>query len=266
MAGAPSTRRPRPRPRTGARRCGRDQSSSSSSPPARRITIWSSSIVTSTGRWLGVHGVVLDGGIEPQAVALLAVVERPLERPGGLLASTAACAGARAARRLGRGLLFLLGCRLLLGGLARCLLGGTGLLLGAALLLGLELGGDRGVVLGAQVDLVGGGVGGAVAVGLQAVLALERLDLLHRHLELVGDPGVGPTLSHPPSDLVKLRTQRPAAHQQAGRLAKAFGCEPHGARDAMAVRSTVRSSLGQSVRGTRAPMRTEWQGGRSCSY
>ena len=65
------------------------------------------------------------------------------------------------------------------------------------------------------------GVGGAVAVGLQPVLALERLDLLHGHLELVRDPRVGTTLSHPPTDLVKLRTQRPAAHEQAGRLAKA---------------------------------------------
>ena len=113
---------------------------------------------------------------------------------------------------------------LLLGGLAGGLLGGLGLLLGAADLLRLELGGDGGVVLGAEVDLVGDGLGGAVAVGLQAVLALERLDLLDGHLELMGDPGVGATLSHPPSDLVKLRTQRPAAHEQAGRLAKALGC------------------------------------------
>ena len=52
-------------------------------------------------------------------------------------------------------------------------------------------------------------------------IALERLDLLHGHLELVSDPRVGTTLSHPPTDLVKLRTQRPAAHEQAGRLAKA---------------------------------------------
>ena len=49
------------------------------------------------GPVLGVHGVVLDGGVEPQAVALLAVVERALERPGGLLAGAAAAA--RRARR-----------------------------------------------------------------------------------------------------------------------------------------------------------------------
>ena len=130
-------------------------------------------------------------------------------------------------RRLGLLLLRRLG----LGGLARGLLGGLRLLLGAADLLGLELGGDRLVVGGAQVDLLGAGaLGGGLAVGLQAVLALEGLDLLDGHLELVGDPRVGATLSHPPADLVKLRTQRPAAHEQAGRLAKALGCRPHGVR------------------------------------
>src|SRR5581483_10677735 len=34
------------------------------------------------GPVLGVDRVVLDGGVEPQAVALLAVVEGPFERPG----------------------------------------------------------------------------------------------------------------------------------------------------------------------------------------
>src|SRR5215216_7593012 len=53
------------------------------------------------GPVLGVDGVVLDGGIEPQAVALLAVVERALERAGGALAAAAAArARARALRRL----------------------------------------------------------------------------------------------------------------------------------------------------------------------
>ena len=86
--------------------------------------------------------------------------------------------------------------------------------------LGVELGGDLRVVLGAQVDLVAGRLGGAVGVRFQTVLALERVDLLDGDLQLVRDPGVGASLSHPPADLVKLRTQRPAAHEQAGRLAK----------------------------------------------
>ena len=61
---------------------------------------------------------------------------------------------------------------------------------------------------------------GAVPVGLQAVLALEGLDLLDGHLKLMGDPCVGATLSHPPTDLVKLGTQGPATHERAGRLAQ----------------------------------------------
>ena len=51
-------------------------------------------------------------------------------------------------------------------------------------------------------------------VYLEILLALERLDLLNGHVELVCDPGVGAALSHPPSDLVKLRTQGPATHER----------------------------------------------------
>ena len=80
---------------------------------------------------------------------------------------------------------------------------------------GLELGGDLRVVFRAQVDLFRSG---AVLfdVGLEALLALEGLDLLDGHFQLVRDPRVGATLSHPPADLVKLRTQGPAAHRRAG--------------------------------------------------
>src|SRR5215204_4015297 len=190
------------------------------------------------GPVLGVDGVVLDGGVEPQAVALLAVVERALERPGGALAAAAARPRGGVLRRLLLLLLLLLLLfgGLLLGRLARGLLGGLRLLLRAAHLLRLELGGDRLVVGRAQVDLVGGrAVGGPVAVGLEPVLALERLDLLDRDFELMSDPRVGATLSHPSTDLVKLRAQRPAAHEQAGRLAKPFRCRPHGERDAVRV-------------------------------
>ena len=117
---------------------------------------------------------------------------------------------------LGGGLLGLGGGLL---GLARLFLRAAGFLLLAALGLLLELGRDRGVVLGAEVDLVGGR-GIAPVAGLQILLALERLDLLNGHVELMRDPGVGTTLSHPPTDLVKLRTQGPAAHTRAGRLAQ----------------------------------------------
>jgi hypothetical protein len=142
---------------------------------------------------LGVHRIVLDRGVEPQPVALLAVVERALERSGGLLATASAGPAARALG-LGGGLLGLLLGGLLLGRPARGLLGGLGLVLGAADLLRLELRGDRRVVLGAEIDLVArDALGDPVAVGLQAVLALERLDLLDGDLELMGDP-VAPSL------------------------------------------------------------------------
>jgi hypothetical protein len=76
----------------------------------------------------------------------------------------------------------------------------------------LELGGDLRVVLGAQIDLLDGGAV-RFASGSRPLLALEGLDLLDGDFELVGDPRVGTTLSHPPADLVKLRTQGPAAHR-----------------------------------------------------
>ena len=53
------------------------------------------------GPVLGVYGVVLDGGVEPQAVALLAVVEGRLERRRRSAAGGAR-RGGRAAARLGR--------------------------------------------------------------------------------------------------------------------------------------------------------------------
>ncbi len=116
-----------------------------------------------TGPVLGVDRVVLDRGVEPQSVALLAVIERALERTrlpaperdaahaAPATAATAACARLRRVLVLVVGVAafglplgrFLLGLRLRLG--ARALGGGFG---------GLELGGDQRVVLGAQVDLV----------------------------------------------------------------------------------------------------------------
>src|SRR3954470_23933629 len=70
---------------------------------------------TVAGPVLGVHGIVLDGGIEPQPVALLAMVERALERPGG-----GPAAGAPAAAPGGAlGLLLLLLVLVLGSGLAR---------------------------------------------------------------------------------------------------------------------------------------------------
>ena len=214
---------------------------------------------------LGVHGVVLDGGVEPQPVALLAVVERPLERAGAPCArrgrgpARVRAWASRPAPRPPRRPPPRRPCARpprrpwpppRRGGPPRP----------RARRRSLASSSARRSTSSVAAPSAG------LAVGLQAVLALERLDLLDGHLELVGDPRVGATLSHPPSDLVKLRTQRPAAHEQAGRLAKAFGCWPHGARDAVAVRSAEAQfgAISSGVPGH--DRRTEWQGGASCSY
>src|SRR4051794_9545764 len=137
------------------------------------------------GPVLGVDGIVLHRGIEPQPVALLAVVEGALERAARrrALARAPGAAAAPARTRLVtvllRGVRRLGGLRLglaalLLLGAAGGLLGRARLLLGALRGLGLELRRDGGVVLRAEVDLLRGALGGAVVVGLELVLALER--------------------------------------------------------------------------------------------
>ena len=170
---------------------------------------------------LGVHGIVLHGGVQPEAVALFAVVEGALERtrrPGAATRTSTAAPG----RALGFLLVLGLGgggsnsgCGLLFRGLARGLFGGTRLFFGLARGFGFELGGDLRVVFRAQVHLFGGGAV-LFEVGLEALLALEGLDLLDGDFQLVRNPRIGATLSHPPADLVKLRTQGPAAHRRAG--------------------------------------------------
>ena len=90
--------------------------------------------------------------------------------------------------------------------------------------LGLELRGNEGVVLGSEVQLLVD-AGSEVAVAArwsELVLALEGVDVLHAHVELVGDPGVGPTLADPAANLVELRFERSPC-QGAGRLPTQFG-------------------------------------------
>ena len=70
-----------------------------------------------------------------------------------------------------------------------------------------RLGGNEGVVLGAQIQLVveaGSPVVAGATVGGQRMLLLERLDVLHGHVQLVGDPRVGPALPDPAADLIEL--------------------------------------------------------------
>src|SRR5689334_1790727 len=152
------------------------------------------------GPVLGVDGAVGDLRIEPEAVALLAMVERPFERRRrGLAAAPAPAPAPAPAAALGL-VVIVLGVLVLVG---LVLLGRGG--------LGLELGGDQRVVLRAQVDLVvevdAGRALGRLTLGRQFVLALERSDLRGRRLELMSDPGVGPSLADPGADLVEMRAQ-----------------------------------------------------------
>src|SRR5687768_13342735 len=95
------------------------------------------------GPVLRVDGVVRDRGVEPEAVALLAVVERRLDRAVAVGAPRAPAAARAPPTRL----------RLVVVvRLAVAVLRGPGL--GARRLGGVELGGDRRVILRAEVDLV----------------------------------------------------------------------------------------------------------------
>jgi hypothetical protein len=165
---------------------------------------------------LGVDAVVGDRRVQPQAVALVAVVEGRLVGRGLLDARAAAPAAATAAA-LGR----------LVVAVALVLLLGLGLgLLGPAGGLGLELGGDQRVILGAQVDLVvevDAGRLGRLAVGQEVVLLLEGFDLLDGDLQLVGDPGVCAPLAHPGPDLVQMRAERSSGHAKTAILVESPG-------------------------------------------
>src|SRR4051812_19638874 len=159
---------------------------------------------------LGVEGVLLDRGVEPEAVAvLLAVVERRLE----LFAPSAPTAAATTATATTTGS----GARAALGTLLALLVLVT-LVLGLLRLLGL-LGLGRGLDLSfdlvAQVDFAGAG---ALVVGREVVLLAELAQLGCADLQLVGDPGIRPALVNPGADLVELRLQRASSHRRASLL------------------------------------------------
>jgi len=97
---------------------------------------------------LGVDRVVLDGGVEPEAVALLAMVEGALERlaaapsPGAAPPPSATTGAPPAGLAVVVLAVLLVAVVVLVGVVGRLRLGR------------LELGGDERVVLGAEVDLV----------------------------------------------------------------------------------------------------------------
>ena len=180
-----------------------------------------------SGPVLGVDRVVLDARVEPQAVALLAVVERALEhaRARAPTAPPTAPTAAPTASAAGAAVGPLAGILGVLGVVGVLVTGCDRLLFG----LRLDLGGDQGVVLGPEVGLLFDDVRGQHLFGAlrrlaghQPVLALELADVTHRHVELVGDPRVRAPLANPAADLVELRLQRPARHQRA-RLATGAG-------------------------------------------
>ena len=154
------------------------------------------------GPVLGVDRVVLDGGIEPEPVSLLAVVERRLERTPPDLRRVR-----RPPRRPRR---------------RRWPVVSLGLLVVVLVVVLVRSGPRRPRARRRSARRPRPGdrsrrrsrppapaPSGSVLV---EVLALERLDLLDGHLELVRDPGVGASLAHPGADPVQFGPERSASH------------------------------------------------------
>ena len=223
------------------------------------MTIWSSSIVTVdrpvAGPVLGVDRVVDDRRVEPQPVALLAVVEGALERAARAARPRRARPPRRAAA-LGRRLLARSLGRSAASAARRSRLGGLGLLGLEAPALGLlELGGDLASSSARRSMSSSKPAAAPSAPGSSSsrpALALEARDLLDGHLELVGDPRVGAPLARPGADLVEMRTQRLSGHRRRDTSAKSA---PVPAR-----RLQLRADGAQIMRHT-APARE----GRPCS-
>ena len=133
------------------------------------------------------HRIVLDGGVEPQTVALIAVIERRLERSRGTATSaTCPAATSSATASAASGLLAPVALVVVLVlVLVLVLVVILGLLRGG----GIKLGGDQRVIF---------------VAGFELLVALEGLDLLHCHFELMGDPRVGPPLADPCANTVEL--------------------------------------------------------------
>jgi len=140
----------------------------------------------------GVDRVILDGWVQPEAVALLTVVKGRLERSRGPAPPPAATTSAASPAAAGG----LLGVVLVL------------VLVRAVGFGGIELSRDQSIILGAEVDLAvevsGCPCAFDVVTRSELLLAAEGLDLLHGDLELVRDPGIGPTLSDPGANAVQL--------------------------------------------------------------
>ena len=175
-----------------------------------------------TGPVLRIDRVVLDGWVEPQSVALLAVVERPLEGTGVAVCCAAAAAATTAAAAFR---------------VASCWSGITRVRVRVLVLLrsgasafrrsasssaasssaAISASSSARRSISSKSD--GAGACGGVLVAGKIVLALELLDVLHADFELVCDPGVGTALPYPDTDLVQMWAQRSTSHERSGRLA-----------------------------------------------
>src|SRR5262249_33409245 len=71
---------------------------------------------------------------------------------------------------------------------------------------------DLGFDLVAEVDFARAGV---FIIRREVVLLAELAKFGRADFKLVGDPGIGPPLSHPGADLVELRLQRASSHRRA---------------------------------------------------
>ena len=152
------------------------------------------------GPVLGVDGVVLDGGIEPQAVALLAVVEGRLERTPGPCVPRPPPRPPRRPRRRRR--------------VARSSPRPRRPRprRRSALRPRRPRARRRSARRPRRADRSRRRSPPTAAPSvsppvLESLLTLEGLDLLNGHLELVGDPGVGSALADPGADAVQLRSQ-----------------------------------------------------------
>ena len=177
------------------------------------MTIRSASTVTRDGTVagpvLGVDGVVLDGGVEPQAVALVAVVEGALER---LL-----LAAAGRVRRACRG-----------GGAWACRRrpsssesdsesdssssgsssAAASCSASSAAATSASSSARRSSSSEPAAPAKPSSPLPAASSAHQLVLALEAADVADRHLELVRDPSVGASLADPGPDLIQLGFER----------------------------------------------------------
>jgi len=155
-----------------------------------------------SGPVFGVDRIVLHGGVEPKPDPLFAVVESCLEWAAAVALTAPSCTATAPATPASW----------LITVIVAITIGCCGFR------LSVKFGGDQSIVLGPQVDLIvkidGGDGGVGIGIWLQRIFALEGLDLLDCDLELVCDPGVGASLTHPGADSVQLRSQRSSWHRE----------------------------------------------------